>query len=392
VERTRSIRDLSRLYPELLPSTPLLPELAQVSEAVETVTSSHDPLTSELLALGRAEVENYRRVVPIAAIAAGAGGELVRLVVLNKEQLGWNGDKTSGLQVRTASEGEQAWWKGDGSPIQQLVFSEAAEGEANDWLAVRYHGAISLLRPILRDRYIKPKSDRSEALRLPPSRLDANHILTIPMEKGNGVPYADITFSPWSSQLLATIDLLGHWIIWSIDAKYKARGLWRAGQKSSGESRPATEDDETSSTEIHDGWCRALWTGDSDTVLFAFRRSLRISNMNSDLEMFMIPDLALTQSNDWILDVKRSHSNASHVFVLTSSRIFWLRIVTVNESRSLKNLAASGHVLLSWVHFRDPADTSLQLTLVCDKDDPGVEDQSMHLIFEGDIIPPLTLC
>ncbi|KAK4693750.1 RNA polymerase I-specific transcription initiation factor RRN6, partial [Lecanoromycetidae sp. Uapishka_2] len=139
-ERAQNIRHLTHQYPELLPSATFLPDLAQKSEAVVEVTSSHDPTVSDLLAFGRALVGKRTRrgaaTVPIAAVPGGSGGEAVRLVLLSKEQLAWEDSKNVKLSSLTAKGGELAWWFGNGSAIQQLVFADM-EGEAAPWLAVR---------------------------------------------------------------------------------------------------------------------------------------------------------------------------------------------------------------------------------------------------------------
>jgi RNA polymerase I-specific transcription initiation factor RRN6 len=68
-----------------------------------------------------------------------------------------------------------------------------------------------------------------------------------------------------------------------------------------------------------------------------------------------------------MLDAKRSPEHYNHLFILTTSRIFWLEIVPPGEHGGDVNTPASIKVILSFRHFRDTNDETLRLTLVNDE-------------------------
>ena len=78
-----------------------------------------------------------------------------------------------------------------------------------------------------------------------------------------------------------------------------------------------------------------------------------------------MPRLFEPKSADQIVDMKRSPSNLSHIFLLTSSRIFWLNVSNYQNHRG-GGLEAGAQILLSWVHFRDQQDSSLRLNVLDD--------------------------
>ena len=347
----------------------LLPELAQVSEAIIEVAQECDPTISELLAFGgavdatsvrRSQKIRYKQIV---AVASGAAGEVVRLIVLSKEQLGWENKNGFKIDTLTAQSGEEGWWTGNGTPIQQLAFA-GVEKEASTWLAVRYHNAISILKPMLRPILVCPSNAEGPIRWLPASRLDANHVMTLPTRNTGDVPFADVSFNPRDHQQLVAIDQAGRWSVWSIEAQIKGKGLRTITRDSSGSLVDDEDLDLDDSEPILDGCARAVWVGNLDTLLVASRRTLAIFDVKAKPRSLHVPDLDLAKSKDWILDVKRSPTNASHVFVVTSSRLFWLKVSPLAEAEASESAETTVTILLSWVHFRDPHDISLSLNML----------------------------
>ncbi|KAF9628918.1 RNA polymerase I-specific transcription initiation factor RRN6-like protein [Lasiodiplodia theobromae] len=87
---------LLALFPEFQVAAPLLGRLAQVSNAIEAVATTFDPLTGDLLACGRAaDVDNKRGKGTIGFVASpgGVAGESLRLVRRQVERHGWSQDK-----------------------------------------------------------------------------------------------------------------------------------------------------------------------------------------------------------------------------------------------------------------------------------------------------------
>ncbi|KAK0514439.1 hypothetical protein JMJ35_003056 [Cladonia borealis] len=364
-DRWRTIKDLTQELPELAPAAFLLSDLAQTSDAVNEVTAGHDPTVSELLAFGEAvEITRERRgqrTIPIVAVTAGAAGEFVRLVRLTPTQLGWDDSEDAHLDCMTARGGEEGFWMGNGSPVQQVVFAEA-EGKPSHWLAVRYHGAISILRPLLlRNADISASYDEGTH---PASRLDANHTLTLAEQ--NGVPFSDLCFNPWNNQQFGTIDQEGRWTIWDIDVAVnrKRKGHGTVVQRSQGQLPDAYKQGPGLASLIADGWNRVLWVGAKDTVAVASRRTLAIYDIGTPVKMLHVIDMDQGKEGDWLLDMKQCWLDASSLFVVTSSRIFWIRVSSAGDCYKSKDMKPGASILLSWDHSIDREDISLRLNIL----------------------------
>ena len=379
-ERIRNIKDLTHQYPELLPASSLLPGLAQVSEVVNEVTSGHDPTVSELLAIGEAVDRDSRghgsKTVSIVAVAGGAAGEVVRLVLLKNEKLGWEDSKNIRLSAFSSKGGEEVWWSGNGSPIQQLVFAEA-DGRPSSWLAVRYHGAISVLRPHLRRNADMAPLAHAAAARIPLSRLNANCITTLKTNEADDVPYSDVAFNPWYNQQIATVNQKGGWAVWDIEKiekRTRGRRFWKHEKVRLGNLLDGLSEEKKPTVSVADGWGAVLWAGDRSTILVADRRMLAVFDITRDPRRLIAPNLVSSTTSDWILDVKRSSKDSTHVFVTTTFRIFWLQITGSAGNLGDEEMAAGAKCLLSWCHFRDPEDMSLSLRIADDSERGDLED------------------
>ena len=382
IERARNIKDLTHQYPELLPASSLLPGLAQVSEVVDEVTSSHDATVSELLAIGEAvdtDKNGHRglRTVSIAAAAGGAAGEAVRLVLLNNVKLGWQDSKNIRLNAFRSKGGEEGWWYGNGSPVQQLVFAEA-EGRPSPWLAVRYHGNITVLRPELRRNAFMPPLAPAAPNRNIPSRLNANHITTLRIDHANDVPYADVAFNPWYNQQIATIDQKGSWAVWDIEKRDKqAKGarFWNVKKTRHGELLDGLPEVGTLNSSVADGWGVILWAGDPSRIFVASRTIFAVLDITGNPRRLFSPKLLSSTTVEWILDVKRSSKDLTHVFVITTLSIFWLQVTSSAGTYDVEEPAVGAKCLLSWRHFRDPEDISLRLGVADHSEREDIDDE-----------------
>ncbi|KAL9639747.1 MAG: hypothetical protein Q9164_000718 [Protoblastenia rupestris] len=381
VDRAQGVKDLSQVYPEFCPAADLLPGLAQVSEAVNQASSNHDPSFSDLIAFGKvtnaSKTRAKSRELPCVAVAAGPAGELVRFVLLRKEQLGWQGHKAFGLQALTVTGGEQGWWTANGSPVQQIVFATDSEGDTGTLLAVRYHGAISILRPMLRPCLVSPIMSATDRFQLPASRIEAMHIVTLAARCESLTPFADMAFNPWDHQQVATIDQAGEWSIWNLTPPdIKGTGSWAVTLVCSGRIQYNQEANSPCLGLMYDGWAKIAWAENFRTLVTASRRSLGIVMVDTKPKATSVPDLALAGSMDEILDIQRSPSIPGQVFVVTSTRLFWLAISTSSDIESGKNVRVTVRVLLSWVHYRSPNDISLQLRLLVEVEKTLEEEEN----------------
>jgi RNA polymerase I-specific transcription initiation factor RRN6 len=55
------------------------------------------------------------------------------------------------------------------------------------------------------------------------------------------------------------------------------------------------------------------------------------------------------------------------LYVLTTSRVYWVEAVPVDEDRQGGDGFAGARVLLSYRHFRNPDDETMRLTVINDE-------------------------
>ena len=302
------------------------------------------------------------RHVDIAALAGGPGGEILRLVRVGAKRF-WRrqGKVRTRVNVPSLEKGAIGYWIGYGSPILQLCFSTDINVPGR-YLAVRCSTLITIFQPLLQRWPVPPRTvtlGGEGAAGYPPSTLDANPFLNLPIAHTGGVPFADVTFNPWNEQQLATIDQHGCWSIWkfSKDHGYRPRGEPVLQVCSSGDLHEILHGE--SSVEAgnfnEDGWGLVLWAGSSNTIIVANRRALVLYDVKARPEIF---NLNLVSRTEWILDAKRDNEDLSQVCVLTSTRLIWLHI----RRDILENRPADfARILLSWQHFRNHEDASLRL-------------------------------
>ncbi|RAL64069.1 hypothetical protein DID88_003257 [Monilinia fructigena] len=71
-----------------------------------------------------------------------------------------------------------------------------------------------------------------------------------------------------------------------------------------------------------------------------------------------------------MLDIKRSTVDLGHLFVLTTTRVFWLKVIPASEDGL--NMESGVEVLLSHQHYRTATDETMKLTMSKDKDGTGL--------------------
>lgn len=366
-----------------MPAVSSLPVLARQSEIVDQLAWAHDPSKSDLLAFGKAvdktERSTRERYIPIAALSGGAAGELLRLVLLTGEDIGLR-DKWDGkIRRLTTAGGCQGWWCGNGSPIQQLCFA-TTKNTRKQWLGVRYHGATSILCPLLKSTSSSRRGTELSVSRHQPSEIAANHVTTISIQRTGGSDHADLSFNPWNHRQLAIVDQEGVWGIWILEKQVHRKDLWTTkaglnGQVSEtleagpdrGVSRQKNNTKHSKRSSKY-GWGAILWAGDGNTLVVANRRTLSVYHISETLQRLNVPDLFLPESEDWILDVRRSPLDDSHIFLTTSSRIFWLRVLPLSKNDDYPDAEPGISILLSWRHFRDRDDISLRMSILKDED------------------------
>ena len=393
-DRLKQTATLLKVCPELASSSRYLLENEVSSRAITAAISNFQPGVSKLLSLGNATyVEGTRRyrTIPIAVFAWGESATTLKFVPLENKVTGEISPDIHRANLPCLGNQESGWWTGNGASVRQICFSETID-ETSTWMAVRFPCSSRIFRPLYHKMAV-PASYRGDELGqniFPNSRLDPNPLLNIPISLTGGYAHADVTFNPWYQHQFALVDDRGNWSIWEIQGKSRQKGKskWRADMSSTGSLlQPCGESKENISDQEHyDSWAAINWVGDINRLLVCDRRNIVLYRINCDPMKQYRVNLGLERNSEWILDVKRSPSNQSHVFVLTSSKIFWLNVVSDDElfgHHEDEGLNVS--ILLSWRHFRGQEDTSLQLSLFNNGKDgelcfPGVFGHILRLI------------
>ncbi|KAL5363060.1 RNA polymerase I-specific transcription initiation factor RRN6-like protein [Aspergillus floccosus] len=362
---------LRRVYPELAACWPLLGN-ETLSHVIATTSERCDPLVSSLLDFGYAvdlETDEWRnRVVPIAVVASGECGNSVSFRMIEEDIVEVRQENTIGMRVPSIGNSERVEWCAGGAPVRQICFARPVE-EKPTWLAVRFHRSTSIFRPMYH-RTPVPVHIYRQGERVPPnshsnSRLNANPLVEISHLQTGGFAHADVTFNPWYQRQFALVDERGNWSIWEISGRQRRHKSNLSAVCVKSGSLPwldLGDDQDIEGHPRHDGWAAIEWVGDFKTLIVSDRRCLILYRTEDD-DTYSYPiELDLGRRSEWILDMKRSPCNVSHVFILTTSRIFLLDVSPESLPVADKASSPSLYPRLSWRHFRDPEDTTLKLT------------------------------
>lgn len=370
--RARQTADLLKTCPELASGSKYVLENEIRSQAITAAVDNFDPRVSTLLALGNATfVENNRidnRTMPIAVLAWGESASSLELVTVENKSVEEISSSIHRANVPCITSRERGWWVGNGTSVRQICFSDTVQ-ETSTWMAVRFLRSTRIFRPLCHRVPVPARYGDEESVHniQPNSHLDANPLVNIPISSTGGHSHADVMINPWYQRQVAIVDERGNWSVWEIQGRHqqKNKSNWRADKTSFGHlPLPDTEDKEsTSSPEHYDGWASITWVGETSNLLVCDRRNAVLYSITSDPIKFFKVDLDLERNSEWVLDVKNSPSSESHVLVLTSSKIFWLNVVSHEVLQDGGDERLEVSVLLSWRHFRGLEDTTLRLSL-----------------------------
>ncbi|KAJ8062355.1 hypothetical protein OCU04_008899 [Sclerotinia nivalis] len=326
--------------------------------------------TSTLMAIGGAADVNHTsgsKIAPIVAIPCGEAGHVLKLVKPRPEKLGW--ESQNGVRLSMGStNADQGHWFGTGGTILQIASVDDGN-ELSTWFAVRQASMITIFRPIFR-KVPKPFiAPAGHIATYPPSRLDANPVATLTCQESGSKEHVDVSFNPWYARQFAVVDRAGHWSSWDIEGRQKKRSAFKIVSGKMGHVYDDFSEDPAIPAHKLPGdvgeWHRVLWAGSVSTMVVANRRHLAIFDTKSKptrLPSYSFNTLLL---KDWILDIKRSTVDLSHLFVLTTTRIFWLKVTPTGEDGL--NVESGVKVILSHQHYRTATDDSMKLTM--SKDD-----------------------
>ncbi|PYH95879.1 hypothetical protein BO71DRAFT_350536 [Aspergillus ellipticus CBS 707.79] len=363
---------LPSVYPELAACWPLANN-ETLSHTITTTSEICDPLISSLFDIGYAvDLENNdsgNRVVPIAAVASGECGNKICFRKFEEDTVEIQQRTATWMRVPAVGQTESTDWSAGGAPVRQICFARTVEEKAT-WMAARLPNTTTIFRPVYHRKpvpmFLSHDNDRISLNSPRRSRLDANPLVEISNMQTGGFAHADVTFNPWYQKQFAIVDERGNWSIWELSGRHRrSKGNWTAARVKSG-SLPwldvgDSQDDDDHPR--HDGWAVIEWVGDVNRFIVSDRRCPMLYRIVSGQVWSYSIELGLKRESEWILDVKRSACDMSHVFILTTTRIFWLDVSSIsNLTNMTDNDSRSLYPRMCWRHFRDPEDITLRLT------------------------------
>ena len=362
--QSRNLDSLLEAHPDLAPSFGIIGRHEAPSRTITTAVNVYDPLVASRFSLANASILDEDRLgdqtVAIAVSTPSDSPATLILQPLCCDSVEWPHDGIETVEVPIIDNAEKARWTGKGGPIQQIAAPDTLD-EKGVLLALRYTLFTAILHPLYRRSFqsVDGPFDTSR-----PSALDGNPLIEIPHYLTGGHPHADVTFNPWYQRQIGIVDAFGNWSIWDVQGRQPHKGLWNAERGPCGSLTPLPGDDIPLKVEEakdnHDGWAAILWAGNVNQLLVCDRRTVALFCTDIHPPQRHNIDLNLERRSEWVLDVRRSRLNPGYIFIVTSTRVFWIAIASGDGYCDETGIKAS--ILLSWRHFRDVEDTSLKVT------------------------------
>lgn len=358
------VRMLLKDFPELHPSKKLISSLV-ATELSETQPSS----SGTLLAIGYAlDIDGVsgNLTIPVFVMASGIAAHVLQISQLATETRGWGKTSKDRLDLLTNSSTETGYWRNTSGTIRQITFSDT-DKESSTWLAVRQDSVVTIFLPILSEKSYHPTSVNIFREFLAPSHLNVNPVASISIGNSVSLSHSDLSFNPWLPRQFATIDSSGCWTIYNIEQSCQGPSYEEISKKSAGsifDGHDFMHPLRSTSSSLADEWYRIMWISNVNTIVVCNRFHLAIFHLSPKPTRLKSPVIISNDSTDWILDIVRFPSNNTQFFVLTTSRIYWIQVISSFEQSENEEDPLGGSVILSYRHFRSPYDESLKLVPV----------------------------
>ncbi|ESZ91686.1 hypothetical protein SBOR_7943 [Sclerotinia borealis F-4128] len=331
--------------------------------------------TSTLMGIGGAANVNRTfgsKIVLIVAIPCGEAGHVLKLVKPCSEKVGWESQNGVRLSLMGATNSDEGHWFGTGGTILQIASVDDGK-ELSTWFAVRQAAMTTIFRPIFRKMPKPFIAPAGHVATYPPSCLDANPVAMLMCQQSGSEEHVDVTFNPWYARQFAIVDRTGRWSSWDIEGRQKKRSTCQVVSGKKAHIYDDFAEDPTIPSYKLPGdvgdWHRVLWACSVSTMVIVNRKHLAIFDTKSKpsrLPSYAFNTLLL---KDWILDIKRSTVDLAHLFVLTTTRIFWLKVTPAGEDGL--NRESGVKVILSHRHYRTATDETMTMTM--SKDENGTD-------------------
>lgn len=343
--------------PHLASVTSVVPPLNRVSKDVATALDRHNPMLGDLLAFGHVTDKLNNVVQAVAAFPMNTTRTELCIMRKHNQRQGWGFERHCYIVV-PAIAGEYGHWTAP-SPIQQIIFCQGPSYHKGI-LAVRTAQATFLLRARL-SQSLSLNSSNANA-----GRLKISVLCVIPSGYTGMPMHAHASLNPWFASHVATVDLAGGWKVWEADSRLDPNGVQDAKEIASGSLEyPDSDAGAALPRTHHDGWLRALWIRDTDTLIICTRTSMDLVDISSNACIRTSLENSTKRTSPWILDLQPDPGHADRAFVLTTAFVYYFSVGKF-ESTKFEVRSSSLHILHKIRHFRDHQDPSLHLVLCHD--------------------------
>lgn len=343
--------------PHLVSIASVVPPLNRISKDVVTALDRHDPMLGDLLAFGHVTDKLNNVVQAVAAFPMNTTRTELCIMRKHNQRQGWGFERHCYILV-PAIAGEYGHWTAP-SPIQQIVFCQGPSYHKGI-LAVRTAQATFLLRARL-SQSLSLNSSNANA-----GRLKISVLCVIPSGYTGMPMHAHASLNPWFASHFATVDLAGGWKVWEADSRLDPNGVQDTKEIASGSLEyPDGDAGAALPRTHHDGWLRALWIRDTDTLIICTRTSMVLVDIPSNACIRTSLENSTKRTSPWILDVQPDPGHADRAFVLTTAFVYYFSVGKF-ESTKFEVRSSSLHILHKIRHFRDHQDPSLHLVLCHD--------------------------
>ncbi|KAI1800947.1 RNA polymerase I-specific transcription initiation factor RRN6-like protein [Daldinia bambusicola] len=350
-----------------------------------------------LFAVGElTDTSNSKRIsgAPLIAVVAGEANDILRLAKPSTEEWQWAGDDSVSLRISDMTEADESILYEEEElpgPIRRLkAIVDLKRYDPTRWIVVQRDSGTRVFRPEYRRTPAISNYTNVET----PSRIAANPLFSLSKSQTGGSPHSDTSFNPGvrsKPPQFGLIDECGFWSIWDIAHTRIRTGKPRVSLSKCGHiekgvlSHLPFRDTGTAQ------WHKILWVGylgsleesqafdfedDADVpeVQGSFPQLVRSSTLllcNSKLLRLLdltnntfLPDLPLLveRGRDSILDVHINPQDAQYIFVLTTSKLFVVRIYSI-QGLDWGEVRKNAVIVLSVSHFRDSFDRSSKLAV-----------------------------
>lgn len=361
---------ITKLSPEIIGVEELIKPDLITSWAISNSHHNYDAAIGNHLAFGSISYGGLG--IQVYASVVGDSTSILRVSAMAGKNFG-SAERTHKHLVPPAVE-SVTYWEEEHGPIQQIVFAVTKKNRKTKQstgnrqkLAVRMAAKTVILKFSI-DQYEDGADESRSENQGPWQNLSLEQVSEIPVEGDVNSEHADICFNPLNQTEIALIDRRGKWSIYEIvelnrALKSKVRPIpVHQSQIHLGKMVDVADETVTNTSLCRqDGWARIAWTMDAAFLAVCTRTRLQFFH----LKMGKIVPVATTMPGEtiWNLDMCVAGERSEHIFLLTSTRVLWIRLESHSTQGKVLELPMPS-LSDSMRHFRDASDLTMQLKVV----------------------------